>query len=960
LKRLITVYGVTCVLLMAAAFRASGTTIILPSDEQLIQKAPVIVTGTVVSTLPMERDGRIWTETVISVTRAIKGDVPETLTVREIGGEVGDRITKIFGSPEFYAGEQVLLFLDRGSQGAFRTVDLFVGKFRHGKTENGRRLWLRDLHEDVNLLDEDLREIEATNVQRDAAGFETFVNDRVEGRTGLNNYGVENPVLEEDVRPQTGGITSNFTLISEPTVYRWTRFDNGQSAQWYSSGSQPGYSNGGVSELQTAMASWTNYSQARIYYSYAGARSGSMGGLDGPNGVNEVLFNDPLNEITGTFSGSGVVGLGGFNGTSGSTNWTAPFEADSSHPAGSRRVTTISEGNLTIQDGVTASRISSSRLAEIIAHEFGHTLGFGHSADGTALMYASITGRGPSLRADDQTAARWLYPNGSANPPPPSVPAAPSGLSGAVSGSNIDLAWTDNASNETGQSIWLAAGSGGFNRVSDVGANVRSARISSLAPNTYRIYVTATNASGSSAPSNTTTETVAATTPVQGYHTLVSAAAQTNGVGGTVWRTELTIFNAGTQAANVNLLFLSHAGSGVLAKSVYLAPRQSAIYANALVDLFSISSGSGAIAIDATSAGSTPDLRVTNRTYTDGARGTYGQAVPNVTPSGLEKIFYLTAMQANARYRTNVGLVNRSGVSMPVSMTLYDSTGATIATNSMALAANSFLQSGLAQLFPAIGSRSYEVLSMRLSASAEDAVSAYASVIDNDSQDPIYIQARPGAVGSELTIPVIGRAPGANETFWRTDVTLFNPSASRLSLALRYEGATKFIAIDAGDTVFLADVVYSQFGRSSGTGALNVSWSGFSGPVVTSRTYTSTTTNATFGQSIDPVSSFSSSAYVTGLRGDGAYRSNIGFVNGGGETETFQVILLSVYGTELGRKSVTLAAGGQTQMALTALFPGASSTAFTLQVAGDANAKLFVYGSMVDNISGDPVFYAGQ
>jgi hypothetical protein len=293
-------------------------------------------------------------------------------------------------------------------------------------------------------------------------------------------------------------------------------------------------------------------------------------------------------------------------------------------------------------------------------------------------------------------------------------------------------------------------------------------------------------------------------------------------------------------------------------------------------------------------------------------------------------------------------------------MTLHDSTGATIATKSMTLAPTSFLQSGLAQLFPDIGSRSYDVLSMRLTASAEDAVSAYASVIDNESQDPIYVQARPGAMGNELTIPVIGRAPGANGTFWRSDVTLFNPTGSRLSLTVRYDGATRSIALDSGDTVVLADVVGTQFGRSSGTGALKVSWSGNSGPVVTSRTYTSTTTNATFGQSIDPVSSFSSSAFVTGLRGDSAYRSNLGFVNGGGETETFQVILLSNYGSELGRKSVTLAAGAQMQTALTALFPGASSTAFTLQVTGDANAKLFVYGSMVDNLSGDPVFYAGQ
>jgi hypothetical protein len=56
----------------------------------------------------------------------------------------------------------------------------------------------------------------------------------------------------------------------------------------------------------------------------------------------------------------------------------------------------ITEGLLTIQDGVSPSKnISSTILAEIIAHEFGHTLGFGHSASNVALMYASVTGLGP-------------------------------------------------------------------------------------------------------------------------------------------------------------------------------------------------------------------------------------------------------------------------------------------------------------------------------------------------------------------------------------------------------------------------------------------------------------------------------------------------------------------------------------------------------------------------------------
>ena len=75
------VYGVTCVLMLAAMV-AEGTTIVLPTDEQLIEKSPLIVDGTVVSTNVVERDGRIWTDTVVDVARAIKGDAESTIKKR--------------------------------------------------------------------------------------------------------------------------------------------------------------------------------------------------------------------------------------------------------------------------------------------------------------------------------------------------------------------------------------------------------------------------------------------------------------------------------------------------------------------------------------------------------------------------------------------------------------------------------------------------------------------------------------------------------------------------------------------------------------------------------------------------------------------------------------------------------------------------------------------------------------
>src|SRR5207247_221267 len=144
------------------------------------------------------------------------------------------------------------------------------------------------------------------------------VGDRVAGRKGANNYGIENPVLDTIRDNDNGGnrAKAEFTVISEPAIYRWFTFDTGGSAAWRSYGTQPGYTGGGVNEIQTAMNAWNGYTSAKISYTYAGVESGTPAGLGTANSVNEVLFNDPLNEISGSWNPAtgGVVGQGGFNG----------------------------------------------------------------------------------------------------------------------------------------------------------------------------------------------------------------------------------------------------------------------------------------------------------------------------------------------------------------------------------------------------------------------------------------------------------------------------------------------------------------------------------------------------------------------------------------------------------------------------------------------------------------------
>src|SRR5581483_3352834 len=344
--------------------------------------------------------------------------------------------------------------------------------------------------------------------------------------------------------------------------------------------------------------------------------------------------------------------------------------------------------------------------------------------------------------------------------------------------------------------------------------------------------------------------------------------------------------------------------------------------------------------------------------------------VPDVSASDFQPTLYLTGLESDSDYRTNIGLVNRGSVSLPVSMVLFDSNGAIVGTTTVTVPANNFQQAPLASYFPQVASRGYGALSLRADTSVSNAISVYASVIDNRTQDPIYLQASAMPSGSRAVIPAAGRAAGANGTFWRSDLRLFNATGTTMGVTLRYLPAgsdnrnaqTLPVAVPPAQTVVLADVL-SQFGVSSGSGALELSWNGSAGPVIASRTYTTVSGGGTFGQSIAAVQAFGSDSDIPGLRSDAAFRSNVGFVNGGNTTIGIVATLLSSSGQTVGSAFIALPPRSQTQSSLAALFPGvdvASLGTVTLHAHTDSGPSLYAYGSIIDNVSGDPVFYGGM
>jgi hypothetical protein len=122
------------------------------SEEQLTNKAEVIVIGKVLSayTEKEERSGDIVTFITVRVTDQIKGKHrSEEITVKTFGGRSGEDAMFFPGAADFFRNEEVLLFLERGSDQNLMPIGFMLGKYSiYRDSQTGKKIVLR--HTDGN------------------------------------------------------------------------------------------------------------------------------------------------------------------------------------------------------------------------------------------------------------------------------------------------------------------------------------------------------------------------------------------------------------------------------------------------------------------------------------------------------------------------------------------------------------------------------------------------------------------------------------------------------------------------------------------------------------------------------------------------------------------------------------------------------------------------------------------
>ncbi len=374
-----------------------------------------------------------YTATRFYLLEQVSGvEVDSIFEVREMGGEAAGGATALSGSPEFSEGRRYLLFLHLDKAGRWRPRMLSYGLLE--ETVDGSLLQPLEEMGGIELLPLGGRVVETVGTYRkgdllrhlgevargrkwqgaQAAATladlaESAAASKADAGSSARNLSAAaadglGALIEAAVKPAA----CQFLSVSN-IPFRWFGFENSAATAtiFATAPGQIGLADGGVLSVQQGVAAWTNHSDSVIRYQYGGLRPAqvSCSGDTTDRDAGGVLFNDPCGDIVdlssncaGTIARGGVA-AGGGQSTHDGAAWftiTSPF--------------------VVVNNGAAClNNFNPGNFAEMMTHELGHSLGFGHHAVATAPNNPTMSsvlkadGRGAALVGADKICASFAY-----------------------------------------------------------------------------------------------------------------------------------------------------------------------------------------------------------------------------------------------------------------------------------------------------------------------------------------------------------------------------------------------------------------------------------------------------------------------------------------------------------------------------------------------------------------------
>lgn len=299
---------------------------------------------------------------------------------------------------------------------------------------------------------------------------------------------------------------------------------------------------------------------------------------------------------------------------------------------------------------------------------------------------------------------------------------------------------------------------------------------------------------------------------------LVPVVGRVPGANGSMWRTDLVVTNVTRPPMPVTAFLEFHSNDGRVAwEAVQLGVRESLVLKDVVGTRFDTERGSGYVRV----VTSQPNAQVTAqaRIYNVGAmHGEYGQSVPGLPTDALTRDHSVVALDGTAGNRTNLGITNPWNVEVTALVELYDAGGVSRASRSLAVPREHVLQ--INDVFSYFGVAPIAGAMVRISTNVS--VSAWASIIRNDSGDSTFVTGTGLSTGNERLAapqctdpaPVNFAAPGTEPGEGWIVIYEAGTNSHAVTAALAAAiGFTPRHVYDAAFPGFAADLTETQIAR---------------------------------------------------------------------------------------------------------------------------------------------------